>query len=122
MRVIEHSDVSDLRRRGVFDENWVTYHGGLRHSRIWALTVARYVIRLEMRGHNTCQRIRVTWTKVHFGGERPWMHCPHCEVRVAKLYRGLEATIAAHVSEVRPMRVRGSAPKEGPSIRRANCG
>jgi hypothetical protein len=26
---------------------------------------------------------------VHLGGERPWMHCPHCQKRVAKLYKGL---------------------------------
>jgi len=26
---------------------------------------------------------------VHLGGERPWMHCPHCQTRVAKLYSGL---------------------------------
>src|SRR5271154_1680306 len=34
-------------------------------------------------------RIQVSWTKMHMGDERPWMHCPHCEPRVAKLYKGL---------------------------------
>lgn len=33
--------------------------------------------------------IRASWTRLHFGGDRPWLHCPHCERRVAKLYRGL---------------------------------
>jgi hypothetical protein len=37
----------------------------------------------------TTQYVRVSWTKVHLGGARPWMNCPHCETRVAKLYAGL---------------------------------
>jgi hypothetical protein len=24
----------------------------------------------------------------HFGGFRPWLHCPHCERRVARLFKG----------------------------------
>ena len=31
------------------------------------------------------QEIPVTWSKCHFGGERPWFNCP-CSRRVAKLY------------------------------------
>jgi hypothetical protein len=42
-----------------------------------------------LRGRSIPQRIRVSWTKVYLGGERPWMHCPHCERRVARLHRGL---------------------------------
>ena len=53
------------------------------------MRVARYAILLDLRGHTMPQRIRVSWTRVHFGGDRPWMHCPDCEKRVAKLYNGL---------------------------------
>jgi hypothetical protein len=34
------------------------------------------------------QGIRVSWTRCHFGGFRPWLHCPHCERRVARLFKG----------------------------------
>ena len=44
---------------------------------------------LDIRGRSDPQQIRVSWTQVHLGGERPWMHCPHCQTRVAKLYAGL---------------------------------
>ena len=37
----------------------------------------------------TTQYVRVSWSKVHLGGERAWMHCPHCQARVARLYAGL---------------------------------
>jgi hypothetical protein len=82
-------DVRELQRRRMFDENWVRYSAGLRCPKIAALTVARYVILLELRGQGVPRRIRISWTKVHVGGERPWFHCPRCEKRVAKLYRGL---------------------------------
>jgi hypothetical protein len=35
------------------------------------------------------QRVRVSWTRCHLGGWRPWMHCPYCEKRVAKLLKGM---------------------------------
>jgi hypothetical protein len=37
----------------------------------------------------TPQHIQITWTPCNFGGERPWMHCPHCDRRVARLFKGL---------------------------------
>ena len=82
-------DVRDLQRWGVFDENWVRYGPSLRWPRITSMTVARYLLILGLRGQTIPQHIRVSWTRLHFGSERPWMHCPHCERRVARLYRGL---------------------------------
>jgi hypothetical protein len=57
-------------------------------SAIAELRIAKYAILLELRGRPS-QRIRVSWTRPHLGGERPWLRCPHCEKRVAKLYEGL---------------------------------
>jgi hypothetical protein len=82
-------DVRELRRRGFFDGGWIAIGGTLRWPRIARLDIAGYAIILDLRGHSIPQRIRVSWTRVHLGGQRPWMHCPHCETRVAKLYRGL---------------------------------
>jgi len=47
------------------------------------------LITLQRHGQLSPQLIRVSWTGVHLGGERPWFHCPHCKQRVAKLYNGL---------------------------------
>jgi hypothetical protein len=35
------------------------------------------------------QRVRVSWTCCNLGGWRPWLHCPNCQKRVAKLLRSL---------------------------------
>jgi hypothetical protein len=79
-------DVRFLKRRNFIDDGWVTIGGTLMWPRIARLRIARYLIVLDIRGRSDPQRIRVSWTRMHLGGERPWMHCPHCEKRVAKLY------------------------------------
>jgi hypothetical protein len=80
-------DVRELRRKGLFGGDWVTFRPMLRWPVIAQLRVARCAILLELRDR-PAQRIRVSWTRPHLGGERPWMHCPHCQRRVAKLYEG----------------------------------
>jgi hypothetical protein len=82
-------DVRFLRTKGFFDDGWVTIGASLMWPRIARLRIARYLIVLDIRGRSVPQLIRVSWTRMHLGGERPWMHCPHCEKRVAKLYSGL---------------------------------
>jgi len=82
-------DVGFLRRGGFLDGGWVTIGGTLKWPRVARLRTARYLIVLDIQGRSDSQHIRVSWTRVHLGGERPWMHCPHCQKRVAKLYSGL---------------------------------
>jgi hypothetical protein len=83
-------DVRDLRRKGLLGSpEWTFCRPGLGWRSIAQMRVARYAILLDLRGHTLPQRIRVSWTRLHFGGERPWMHCPHCQKRVARLYEGL---------------------------------
>jgi hypothetical protein len=53
------------------------------------MRIARYLLILDLRGHSVPHQIRVSWTKVHLAGERPWMHCQHCQTRVARLYAEL---------------------------------
>ena len=48
-----------------------------------------YLLILDLRGHTVPPQIGVSWTRVHLGGERPWMYCPHGQIRVARLYAGL---------------------------------
>ena len=82
-------DVQFLARKGFLDGSWVTIGATLMWPPIARLRIARYLIVLDIRGRTDPQLIRVSWTRMHLGGERPWMHCPHCEKRVAKLYAGL---------------------------------
>jgi hypothetical protein len=49
----------------------------------------RYLMHVELRNQVTPQQIHISWTRCHFGGGRPWMHCPHCNRRVARLFKGL---------------------------------
>ena len=81
-------DVRSLRKRGVFTGEWMTFRPMLGWTGIRQMHIAKYAILLELRGRPD-QRVRVSWTRPYLGGERPWMHCPHCQTRVAKLYNGL---------------------------------
>ena len=61
---------------------------GLRWPALSRIVSSRYWVELDF-GRDTMQRVRVSWTQCYLGGWRPWMHCPHCETRVAKLLNGL---------------------------------
>ena len=74
---------------GLVSGDWVTFRPMLRWPKIAQVRAARYAILLDLRGHTIPQRIRVSWTNVRLGGERPWFQCPHCQKRVAKLYNAL---------------------------------
>jgi hypothetical protein len=82
-------DVRQLHRRGYlirrYAPRWPSFVGpGINHIRF-----DRYLINIELRNQVTPQNIQITWTRCHFGGSRPWMHCPHCDRRVARLFKGL---------------------------------
>jgi hypothetical protein len=82
-------DVRELNRAGLLIGDWITLRPSLRWPRIATMRVARYRILLELRNQSVPQGIRVSWTRCHYGGVRPWLHCPYCEQRVARLFRGL---------------------------------
>ena len=81
-------DVRELKRAGLLTGDWITLRPSLRWPRIATMRLARYRILLELRNQSVPQSIRVSWTRCHFGGFRPWLHCPHCERRVARLFKG----------------------------------
>ena len=81
-------DVRELHRAELLAGDWVTLRPSLRWPRIATMHVARYRILVELRNQSVPQSIRVSWTRCHFGGVRPWLHCPHCERRVARLFKG----------------------------------
>jgi hypothetical protein len=85
----DYIDAREIQRANVFKDYWVNLPMiSLRCPGIDRMRVARYVIQLELRNQVVPQQIPVTWTLCHFGGARPWLHCP-CRRRVARLFKGL---------------------------------
>jgi hypothetical protein len=84
----DYIDVRTLQRAGLLGDGWVSYVPMLRCPGIVKIRAARHLVVLELRHRVDPQQIRVSWTPLHFGGARPWLHCP-CERRVARLFKGL---------------------------------
>ena len=82
-------DVRELNRAGLMTDDWITLRPSLRWPRIATKSLARYRILVDLRNQSVPQSIQVSWTHCHFGGFRPWLRCPHCERRVARLFKGL---------------------------------
>jgi hypothetical protein len=81
-------DVSELSHEGLLTGDFITLPtAAFRWPGIVRMTLARYLIRLEFRGRETPQLIRVEWTRCNFGGQRPWLICT-CGKRVARLFKG----------------------------------
>ena len=75
-------DVRFLKREGFLDGSWVAIGPSLRWPRIARMRIARYLLILDLQGHSVPQHIRASWTRLHFRGDRPWLHCPNCQRRV----------------------------------------
>ena len=84
-------DVSELHRAGLLAGDWVTLQPSFRWPGITTMRIARFRIVIELRDQSAPQSVRVSWTRCHYGGVRPWLHCPHCQRRVARLFKGLGA-------------------------------
>jgi len=84
----DYIDVRTFHRRGMLTDSWVTLVPILRWPRVAKIRAARCLVLIEFRNGVEPQQIRVSWTPCHFGGARPWLHCP-CGRRVARLFKGL---------------------------------
>jgi hypothetical protein len=82
-------DVRELRRFGLLDHERVSLTTGLRWPLISRIISERFWLTVDYWDCGISQQIRVSWTRCHLGGWRPWMHCPYCDRRVAKLLKGL---------------------------------
>jgi len=82
-------DVRELHRRGYLDRLYVPRWPEFRWPKIERICFDRGLIQIEFVNQITPQPIHVSWTRCHFGGTRPWLHCPFCQVRVARLFKGL---------------------------------
>jgi hypothetical protein len=82
-------DVRDLRKAGVLKERWVSFPWiGFRCPGIQKATASRYLVQIQLLNQVVPQQIRVSWTQCNYGGARPWLHCPFCQQRVARLFKG----------------------------------
>jgi hypothetical protein len=88
-RAIDCIDVRELRRAGLLDRPCVARWPTFRWPRIERMRTDSSLIYIELRNQVTPQLINVSWTYCHFGGYRPWIHCPCCRRRVARLFKGL---------------------------------
>ena len=82
-------DVRELNRKGLLKERTVTFRPLLRWPQVAKIRADRYVIELNFCNQVTSQSIGLSWTPCHFGSYRPWMFCPHCRKRVARLFKGM---------------------------------
>lgn len=74
---------------------WVWRRDGEKVASIGMTIESRHLMRLryQSRRHGSTPTqhdypVTISWTPCHLGGERPWLHCPHCSRRVVKLYGG----------------------------------
>ncbi|HXB76347.1 MAG TPA: hypothetical protein VNX23_02865 [Bradyrhizobium sp.] len=82
-------DIRELHRAGYLDRRYAPRWPVFKWPGIDQIRFDRYLIHIELVNQVTPQNIRVTWTPCNFGGTRPWMHCPHCNRRLARLFKGL---------------------------------
>jgi hypothetical protein len=82
-------DVRDLNRKGLLKDRIVTFRPMLRWPEVKSVRADRYEIQVNFWNIVTPQYIDLSWTPCHFGSERPWMRCPNCRKRVARLFEGM---------------------------------
>jgi hypothetical protein len=82
-------DVRELNRKGLLKDRSVTLRPLLRWPKIETMRADRYVIQIDFQNLVMPQYIHVSWTGCFYGGARPWLFCPHCRKRVARLFKGM---------------------------------
>ena len=82
-------DVTELHLIGALKRPCSLPMAAFRWPRVRKMRVNRYRVEIEFNKQSVAQIIPISWTPCHFGGERPWFHCPFCQRRVARLLKGL---------------------------------
>ena len=83
-------DVLELNRAGLLTGDWVTLPPSMRWPGVAAMRLARFWIVIEYLHQAALQSIQVSWTRCHYGGARPYLHCPDCDRRAWRLFRALQ--------------------------------
>jgi hypothetical protein len=86
---IDCIDVRELNRKGLLKDRSVTFRPLLRWPKVATMRADRYLIQVNFCNLVMPQYIHLSWTHCHFGSYRPWMLCPYCRKRVARLFKGM---------------------------------
>jgi hypothetical protein len=107
----DYIDVHWIYRLGLLADNWVTFVPMLRWQRVSKIRASRYLVLVEWRDRPSPQQIRISRTRPHLGGLRPWLHC-QCGRRVARLFKGLDGYYCRHCFDNprAPSRLRQGGP------------
>jgi hypothetical protein len=92
-------NISALKRKNLLQPGasfqWEWWRRGEKVASIGIAIESRHSMRLRYqsrsRGSESTQHdypVTIAWTPCHLGGERPWLLCPCCGRRAAKLYGG----------------------------------
>jgi hypothetical protein len=88
--LVDFIDVRELSRAGLLRERTVTLKKpALRWPKVETLRADRYVVQVNLRHLAMPQFFHLSWSPCNFGNWRPWLLCPHCRKRVARLYLGV---------------------------------
>lgn len=80
-------DVREWQRFGCLEPSACgTWYLGDRASVDYRVEADAVVLHYELAGRPMEQRVPISRTACHYGGERPWFACPGCTQRVALLY------------------------------------
>lgn len=78
---------ANMLRPGSWGWAWTDRETGKQLASIGvSCTPSGLVLDYTYDGRPISERIMVRRTPCHYGGSRPWFHCPRCDARVAKLY------------------------------------
>ena len=82
-------DLRILRRNGALVDGRISVIQWLRRDRCigeYQVTADNDQLIINCSGQGFIQRVQLTHTACHLGGQRPWMACPECRSRVMLLY------------------------------------
>jgi hypothetical protein len=79
-------DACDLRRRGLLDGGTLELDPGLKWPKLSNMFVDRHGLQIRYRLGGRQERIAISWARCFSSGYRPWLVCPQCNERAARLY------------------------------------
>ncbi len=82
-------DIRELHREGLLTVDFQTLpNAAWRWPGVRRVTIAKFLVRLELSEQAVPKVIRIEWTRCNYGGSRPWLVCA-CGKRAVRLFRGL---------------------------------
>jgi hypothetical protein len=83
-------DACHLRRLGLLDGRRHSIDAGLKWPKLSTVTVDPSCIVITLRNSSRQQVIPISWAKCFTNSARPWLVCPQCNKRYARLFCGFD--------------------------------